>query len=96
VTGADKQVTLEAEYETSERSSFRAEFAGLPADAQPLKEFLEPQFRAASETDLKATFTFTFAEGLPLDGDAPEKMTERLTRFASGAAFVEAHAEAAP
>ena len=96
VTSAEKRVTLAAEYETAGGSAFRAEFTGNPTDAQPLKEFLEPQFRAAKETELKATYSFTFADGLPLGGDEPEKLTDRLTRFASGAAFVEAHAEASP
>jgi hypothetical protein len=35
-----------------------------------------------------------FAEGLGLNGDAPEKLTEQLTRFATGSAYVEAIAEA--
>jgi hypothetical protein len=33
---------------------------------------------------------------LKLDADDPTKLTERLSRFASGAAFVEAEAESAP
>jgi hypothetical protein len=59
-----------------------------------LKEFLEPQFRAAKERSLNVTHLLVFAEGLPLAGDAAEKLAEKLSRFATGAAFVEAYAEA--
>ena len=94
VSGADKQVKLSAEYETTSNSSFSIEFEGQVGDAQPIKDFLQPQLRAASETRLDLTFTLTYASGLDLNGDEPEKMTEKLARFATGAAFVEACAEA--
>ena len=94
VTGAQKQVSLSAEYETAGGSTLSLIFKGVPDDGQPVKDFLEPQFRASTEKDLKTTYTLTFKEGLPLDGDGPEKMTERLARFATGAALVEAEAEA--
>ncbi|WP_202895460.1 ATP-binding protein [Iningainema tapete] len=94
VSGADKQVKLTAEYETTNSSSFSIEFEGQVSDAQPIKDFLQPQLRAASETQLEITFTLTYASGLDLNGDEPKKMTEKLTRFATGAAFVEAYAEA--
>ena len=61
--------------------------------AEPLKEFLESQFRGAGETDLQVRYEFIFTAGLDLAGDAPEKMSERLARFASGAAYVSAEAE---
>lgn len=94
VSGADKQVKLSAEYETTNSSSFSIEFAGQVSDAQPIKDFLQPQLRAASETNLEITFTLTYASGLDLNTDEPEKITEKLARFATGAAFVEAYAEA--
>ena len=94
LSGADKQVKLSAEYETTSNSSFSIEFEGQVGDAQPIKDFLQPQLRAASETRLDLTFTLTYASGLDLNGDEPEKMTEKLARFATGAAFVEACAEA--
>ena len=43
---------------------------------------------------MQARFEIEFADGLPLSGDGPEKMTEQLTRFATGSAYVEAIAEA--
>ena len=94
VTGAQKRVELTAEYETAEGSALRLTFNGQPDDAQPLKDFLEPQFRASSEKALDTVYTLTFREGLPMAGDAPEKLAERLARFATGAALVEASAEA--
>ena len=96
VRGADeKQVVIEGGYETTSGSSFEIAYVGTPQDAQPLKDFLEPQLRAADTKDLKARFAMTFKDGLPMTGDAAEKLTEQLTRFATGAAYVEATAEAA-
>jgi hypothetical protein len=46
--------------------------------------------------DVQATFVLTFNPGLPLAGDAAEKLGERLAKFASGAAYVSATAEAIP
>ncbi|MYK32345.1 MAG: hypothetical protein F4051_11710 [Boseongicola sp. SB0670_bin_30] len=93
VSGAKKIVTLTGGYETRDGGSFELEFRGPVSDAQPLKEFLEPQLRDASNTTLQAGFELIFAEGLSMQGDAPEKLTERLARFASGAAYVSATAE---
>jgi len=72
------------------------EFTGQPADALPVKDFLVPQLNAARERDVQATFTLTFNPGLSLAGDAAEKLAERLAKFASGAAYVTAIAEATP
>ena len=93
VSGAEKIVTLTGGYETRDGGSFELEFRGPVSDAQPLKEFLEPQLRDAINTTLEAGFELTFAEGLSMQGDEPEKLTERLARFASGAAYVSAKAE---
>ena len=94
VSGADRIVTFEGGYETRDGGTFELEFRGPVPDAQPVREFLEPQLRDASSTDLKAGFELTFEDGLPMNGDAAEKLTERLSRFASGAAYVSATAEA--
>ena len=69
-------------------------FTGVPTDAQPVKDFLEPQLRAAKEKNMQARFELGFTEGLALSGDAAEKLTEQLTRFATGSAYVEATAGA--
>ena len=93
VSGADKQVTITGGYETREGGSFELKFRGPVEDAQPVKEFLEPQLRDASSKNIEAGFQLTFAEGLSMKGDAAEKLAERLARFASGAAYVSATAE---
>ena len=93
VSGAEKIVTLTGGYETRDGGSFGLEFRGPVPDAQPVKEFLEPQLRDAKSKDLAAGFQLTFAEGLSMQGDAAEKLTERLSRFASGAAYVSATAD---
>ena len=94
VQGADKTVTIAGGYETRDGGSFELDFRGPPLDAQPVREFLEPQLRDASSQSLQAGFELVFANGLAMQGDAAEKLTERLARFASGAAYVSATAEA--
>ena len=93
VSGAEKVVTIKGGYETHDGGSFTLEFRGSVSDAQPVKEFLDPQLRDAESGDIEAGFELTFAEGLAMQGDAPEKLTERLARFASGAAYVSATAD---
>ena len=95
VPNADRKVELTAQYETKAASLLELEFKGALDDAEPLKEFLESQFRGAAETDLTVRYEFVFTNGLDLSTDAPEKLTERLARFASGAAYVAAEAESA-
>ncbi len=92
VSGAQRTVTLTGGYETRDGGSFELEFRGPVSDAQPVREFLEPQLRDAATADLQAGFELTFEDGLSMQGDAAEKLTERLSRFASGAAWVSATA----
>ena len=95
IAGADKTVTLEGGYETPDGGICELDFAGPLPDAQPVREFLEPQLRAAGRTDLKASIAFAFhADGLAMRSEAPEQLAEQLCRFASGAAFVSATAKA--
>jgi hypothetical protein len=89
-----KKTTITGSYETTGGSTLTVEFEGTPQDAAPLKDFLDPQIRAAAEKQVEVRFDLTFTEGLAMDGDAPEKLTEQLTRLATGAAYVEALAEA--
>ena len=93
VSGAERIVTITGGYETRDGGSFELEFRGPVSDAQPVREFLEPQLRDASSRNLEAGFELTFESGLSMEGDAAEKLTERLSRFASGAAYVSATAE---
>ena len=92
--GCTKQVQLTGGYVTQEGGEMALEFKGTPNDAMPVKDFLVPQLNAARDRDVQATFILTFSPGLPLAGDAAEKLGERLAKFASGAAYVSATAEA--
>ena len=95
VAGAQKQVKLTGGYETADGGKLELEFSGPATDASALKEFLEPQLRAAREKDLQATFELRFDGGLALSGDAPEQLSAKLTRYAAGSAYVTASAQAA-
>lgn len=90
----EKKVTIEGSYETSTGSALEVNFLGTPQDAAPVKEFLEPQLRAAADKNIELRFGLTFDAGLSTAKDAPEKLTEQLTRFVTGAAYVEATATA--
>lgn len=93
VQGARKQVKLSGGYETTDAGLLQFEFEGPSTDAQVLKEFLEPQMRAANTRTLNADFDLTFEGGLSMSPGVPEKLAERLTRTATGAAYVTAMAE---
>lgn len=93
IAGTKRLVTLEGGYTTAQDSEMMFEFKGVAQDAATIKDYLEPQFRAAKVTDLKTNISFDFEGGLALDGDAADKFIEKLTRFASAAAYVEATAE---
>jgi hypothetical protein len=94
VSGAHKVVELEGGYETTEGGAMNFTFTGPASEAGPVKEFLEPQLRAAKEKNLNAKFELRFDGGLLVTSDAPEKLAERLTRYATGSAYVTATAQA--
>ena len=94
IAGADKTVALEGGYETPDGGGCELHYNGPLPDAQPVREFLEPQLRAAGTTHLEASIAFAFHDdGLAMRGEAPEQLAEQLCRFASGAAFVSATAK---
>ena len=93
IAGADKTVVLRGAYETPDGGSCELEFQGPLPDAQPVREFLDSQLRAAATTQLEASIVFAFHDdGLAMRGQAPEQLAEELCRFASGAAYVSATA----
>jgi hypothetical protein len=94
VTSGEVSVKLTAAYETAQKSKLEMEFQGMVTDAAPIRDFLQAQFRASDEKDLDTIFTIAYPDGLSLQEDAPEKVTEQLARFATGTALVEAIAEA--
>jgi hypothetical protein len=93
IRNAEVKASIRGEFETPLGSMVEVNFAGVPQDALPLKDFLDPQLKLASEKDLTVIFSLTYADGLPTTGDGPTKLVEQLTRFATGAAYVEATAE---
>jgi hypothetical protein len=93
IAGAKRSVRLAGSFITSQDSEMQFEFTGTAQDASTMKDYLEPQFRAAKETELQTSISFEFEGGLALDGDGADKFIEKLTRFASAAAYVEATAE---
>ncbi len=95
VRAADsKLVTIEGSYETAAGSTLEVLFTGTLQDAAPVKDFLDPQLRAAAEKTVQVRFDLAFTEGLSMAGDTAEKVAEQLTRYATGAAYVEATATA--
>ncbi len=69
-------------------------YSGAVDKAQAVKSFLDPQLRAARESDFTASYLLAFDPVLRLESDAPERLAKEITRFGGGEAFVEA--EAAP
>ena len=78
-------VAMTGGYETAGGSAFTMDFNGSLEDSRPVKDFLKAQLRPARSNDVSLTVTLKFEQGLSLDGEAPEKLMERLTRYLSGA-----------
>ncbi|MEQ9335166.1 DUF499 domain-containing protein [Thalassobaculum sp.] len=95
IARAEKTVRIEGGYETNAGGEFTMEFSGPVEDAQPIKDFLEPQLRAAADKSVFVTITVSFPDGLNLSGSDAEQITERLGKFGSGAAYVSATAKRA-
>ena len=92
VPKARKSTKIAASYQSAEGGTMELEFDGPISDVKPVTEFLEPQFRAASQTNAEVSLTLSFPDGLTLDGPDPEKLTERLAKFVKGEAHVTAKA----
>ena len=88
--GAAKTVRMEGGYETRDGGSLELEFVGSIEDADPVKEFLQSQMRAATSTRLEIRYELAFEAGLTTDEDGPKMIIERLSRFVSGSTVVTA------
>ena len=72
---------------TAQIDSARSVFILFPT---PLKDYLEPQFRAAKETDASMVFRLQFDPPLAVQGPSAEGLIQRLTRLVSPVAEVQA------
>jgi hypothetical protein len=68
-------------------------YEGTVAAMQELKEFLQPQLRAAADKKITVSYLLTFADGLPLAGQDAENFGGKLARMGSVTAFVKATAK---
>jgi len=90
----DAQVTvvLEVGYETRGSSEVSLSLEGTVDDALNLRSFMEGQLRAAVTSHGGAILKAEFAAGLPLEGDAPDQLRDKLCKLGTGAAQVKAMA----
>lgn len=88
VPNASKQVELLVSFETPSGSTAHIEFKGDLDDATPLKDYLEPQFRIAAESDTAISYTLEFNPPLAVHGPSADGLVQRLTRLVSPAAHV--------
>ena len=88
VPNAAKRIELEASFETPSQSEASVAFKGDLDDAAPLKDYLEPQFRAASDSDASVTFILRFDPPLAVQGAGADGLVQRLTRLVSPVAHV--------
>jgi hypothetical protein len=92
VPNASKRVELTVSFETPTGSSAEIAFNGDLDDAAPLKDYLEAQFRAASDSDAAVSYTLDFDPPLAVQGPSADGLVQRLTRLVSPAAQVVATA----
>lgn len=88
VPNAQKHVELSASFQTTSGSSAELEFKGNIDDAMVLKDYLEPQFRTASDSDAEVSFVLRFEPPLPPQGPSADGLIQRLTRLVSPSAQV--------
>ena len=90
VPNCTKRIELEASFETSAGSEASVTFKGDLEDATPLKDYLEPQFRAATETDASIIFRLHFDPPLSVQSKAEDELVKRLARLVSPVAHIQA------
>src|SRR5262249_14602850 len=71
---------------------FEIEFTGRVEKDNAVKSFLDPQIRAASETQFDAVYNLVFKQPLSMKDESAERLTKHLTQYGGGEAFVEASA----
>ena len=87
---ADVTCHFEVGIEADGIEEFSVTFTGRVDKANAVKSFLDPQIRAAVETDFKATYSLAFKQPLSLKDGTADVFAKRLTQYGGGEAFVEA------
>ena len=87
---ADVTCHFEAGIEADGIETFEVNFTGRVDKANAVKSFLDPQIRAANETQFEATYTLAFKQPLSMKDDSADSLARRLTQYGGGEAFVEA------
>lgn len=92
VAGGKVTVELEATLAAEGVEELKVSYRGAVDKANATKGFLDPQMRAAKETDFEVAYMVGFEPALSLAGDGPERFAKEVTRFGGGDAYVEAQA----
>ncbi len=87
---ADVTCHFEVAIESDGVTQFELNFTGRVDKANPVKSFLDPQIRTASESSFTAKYTLTFKQPLSLADDTADTFSRRLTQYGGGEAYVEA------
>ncbi len=87
-SNAKKHVELSIDLETKDESVMEIKYDGATEDARPLKDFIDPQLRAAADFNLDGVFTIRFNEPLPAKVESINPLAEKLARVAFGSALV--------
>lgn len=88
VPNATKLIELAASFETASGAEATITYKGDLDDATPLADYLAPQFRAASESDVSVSYRLDFEPPLAVQGPTADGLVQRLTRLVSPAAHV--------
>ncbi len=87
---ADVTCHFEAGIEADGVEQFEVTFTGRVDKANAVKSFLDPQIRAATETQFAATYSLALKQPLSLKDGAADAFAKKLTQYGGGNAFVEA------
>ncbi|MBI4876744.1 MAG: ATP-binding protein [Acidobacteria bacterium] len=87
---ADVTCHFEVGIEADGVEQFEVNFTGRVDKANAVKSFLDPQIRAATDTQFEASYSLAFKQPLSLQDGAAGAFSKRLTQYGGGEAFVEA------
>lgn len=88
VPNASKRIELEASFETPGKSEASVAYKGELDGAAALRDYLEPQFRAAADSDASVAFVLCFDPPMAVNGASVDGLVQRLTRLVSPVAHV--------